>query len=223
MTTQITTFATRLNERMKEKGIKQNDLARIMGVSQQAVSRWCNGTTEPRLEAIPALAKALGVSPGFMAFDEISGGADLPENLITLRHYRFSASCGDELISQDITGVEGITVTQPWFDENIRPYRAGDEERYSLIDARGDSMSPTWESGDILVVDNARRTIDRDGFYVFVYDSTAYAKRVQRIGRSLLIISDNDRYSSFKIEGESLNLVTVCGQIIKSLNIKDLG
>jgi len=224
MTTTNTTFADRLNKRLDEKSLSQIDVARSLGVSQQAVSRWCKGTAQPRLEVIPNLAKFLGVPASFLAFREDEAAAQTEtDDLIRLRRFEFSACCGTDLTAQESCGVETITVTKTWFAQNIsHAFRDGDQSRYSIIDARGDSMSPTWENGDILIVDNLQRSVDRDGFYVFTFDGTSYAKRVQRIGRTLLVISDNDKYESFRLEKDDLNLVTVHGRIIRSMNIKDL-
>ena len=45
-----------------EKGLTQEELAEIFGVSAQAVSRWENGNCYPDLELIPAIASFFGVS-----------------------------------------------------------------------------------------------------------------------------------------------------------------
>lgn len=223
MTTTDTTFADRLNKRLDEKSLSQIDVARSLGVSQQAVSRWCKGTAQPRLDVIPSLAKFLDVPASFLAFRETETTPVESDNLIRLRRYDFSACCGNELSEQDVCGVETITVTRNWFAQNLNhAYREGDSERYTLINARGDSMSPTWESGDILIVDSSQKTLDRDGFYVFTFDGTTYAKRLQRIGRTLLVISDNDKYEPFRIEKGDLELVSINGRIVRTLNVKDL-
>ena len=223
MTTTDTTFADRLNKRLTEKSLSQIDVARSLGVSQQAVSRWCKGTAQPRLEVIPNLAKYLDVPASFLAFREADVVPAESDDLIRLRRFEFAACCGNALAEQEVCGVETITVTRDWFAENINhAYREGDSNRYTLINARGDSMSPTWENGDILIVDIFHKTLDRDGFYVFTYDGTSYAKRVQRIGRTILVISDNDKYEPFRIEKAELDMVTIHGRIVRSLNVKDL-
>lgn len=44
------------------KGITQKELAKAIGVSNQAVSFWEKGTTQPIPEKYEAIAKALGIS-----------------------------------------------------------------------------------------------------------------------------------------------------------------
>lgn len=215
------TFAERLNGLMRERRLKQGDIARSLGVSQQAVSKWCAGAAEPRLEILPQLSKLLDVPAGFMAFAEGEAKSQNDPKWIKIRRYDFAAASGSEITMQEVAGVEQITVSREWFHRHIRHPRA-DTSTYSLINVHGSSMAPTWGDGDVLLVDNLVREIDRDGFYVFTFDGTGYAKRVQRIGRSLLVISDNAKFQPFKIEGDELELVTVHGRIIKALNVTDL-
>ncbi|NTF17121.1 helix-turn-helix transcriptional regulator [Agrobacterium rubi] len=52
----------RLTELRKAAGLKQEDIARILHVSQQSVGRWENGKSEPSLGQLYALADMYGVS-----------------------------------------------------------------------------------------------------------------------------------------------------------------
>lgn len=55
------TFASRLNAILAAHGMSQTDLAKLLGVTSQAVSQWVNGVVEPRGHRVAAIAKALGV------------------------------------------------------------------------------------------------------------------------------------------------------------------
>lgn len=44
----------------KAAGIKQVDLAKILGVGQPSLCAWESGKTQPTADKLPALAKALG-------------------------------------------------------------------------------------------------------------------------------------------------------------------
>ncbi|MBR5446011.1 MAG: helix-turn-helix transcriptional regulator, partial [Clostridia bacterium] len=46
----------------KEKGITQERLAELLGVTPQAVSRWESGAGYPDMEQLPGLASLFGVS-----------------------------------------------------------------------------------------------------------------------------------------------------------------
>lgn len=51
----------RLNEVLKEKHIQQKDLAERLGVSKVSVSYWCNNQTNPSIDTLLNIAKALEV------------------------------------------------------------------------------------------------------------------------------------------------------------------
>jgi hypothetical protein len=58
---ELPAFAQALREWMEAKGISSTDLARALGVSAMAISRWRNGIDMPASGNWPTLADALGV------------------------------------------------------------------------------------------------------------------------------------------------------------------
>ena len=56
------TMGKRIAALRREKGMKQDDLAQLLEVSPQAVSKWENDQTCPDISLLPRLAKSLGVS-----------------------------------------------------------------------------------------------------------------------------------------------------------------
>lgn len=54
-------LAELLSGALQKRGIRQTDLAKEMGLKQQAVSKWMTGETRPRPDMVPALAAALGL------------------------------------------------------------------------------------------------------------------------------------------------------------------
>ena len=57
-----TTLGKRIAMLRREKGMKQDELAEILGVSPQAVSKWENDQTCPDISLLPKLANLLGVT-----------------------------------------------------------------------------------------------------------------------------------------------------------------
>ena len=57
-----TSIGKRIASLRKEKGLKQEELAEMLGVSGQAVSKWENDQTCPDISLLPKLARILGVS-----------------------------------------------------------------------------------------------------------------------------------------------------------------
>lgn len=55
-------IGTRIRLLRKEKGISQDALARQLGVTYQAVSKWENGSTMPDITMLPIIARFFTVS-----------------------------------------------------------------------------------------------------------------------------------------------------------------
>mgnify|MGYP002626442912 CR=1 FL=1 len=73
-------------------GLTQEELARRVGVTRQAVSRWELGQTEPGIETLKALAETLGAPVSMLL--------DLPEGAA------WCQSCGMPLANADMLGTE---------------------------------------------------------------------------------------------------------------------
>ena len=70
-----------------------------------------------------------------------------------------------------------------------------------MIFAQGDSMLPTIEGGDSLLVDHSRREIYDGKIYCVRIEGQLYAKRLQKIPpNTVRVVSDNSKYRSFEID-----------------------
>lgn len=80
-------------------------------------------------------------------------------------------------------------------------------EALSMIAVRGDSMAPTLEDGDSILVDTDVRN-GGEGIQVVRHDGVLLVKRVRRSGRSLQLVSDNPAYPPIAVRaGERLEIV----------------
>ena len=73
------TIGNRIAALRREKNLKQDDLAQMLEVSPQAVSKWENDQTCPDISLLPKLAKILGVS-----VDELLSGKQELQPVVTL-------------------------------------------------------------------------------------------------------------------------------------------
>ena len=73
------TIGKRIDALRREKNLKQDDLAQMLEVSHQAVSKWENDQTCPDISLLPKLAKILGVS-----VDELLSGKQELQPVVTL-------------------------------------------------------------------------------------------------------------------------------------------
>lgn len=73
------TVGKRIAALRREKNLKQDDLAQMLEISPQAVSKWENDQTCPDISLLPKLAKILGVS-----VDELLSGKQELQPVVTL-------------------------------------------------------------------------------------------------------------------------------------------
>lgn len=57
-----TPLAQRIREFRERRKLSRADLARALGIKPPSVHDWENGATAPRLDRLPSLATALGVT-----------------------------------------------------------------------------------------------------------------------------------------------------------------
>jgi transcriptional regulator with XRE-family HTH domain len=73
----MSSFATRLKELRKSKGLSQDDLAEKLGVKsgKQTISNWELGKTEPTVSDIRKIAEVLNTTLSFL-IEGVSGTSD---------------------------------------------------------------------------------------------------------------------------------------------------
>lgn len=72
----------KLNEKIincrKKAGLSQLDLADLLGVSRQSVSKWETGESNPEITKIPPMAKAFGVTADWLLSEEEPAETEAP-------------------------------------------------------------------------------------------------------------------------------------------------
>jgi phage repressor protein C with HTH and peptisase S24 domain len=86
--------------------------------------------------------------------------------------------------------------------------KKGSPEQMSLIKVKGDSMEPTLSSGDMILVDHSRNTIDpQGGIYAIVIDDMIMIKRLHVLGTNKIrIVSDNPHYEPIETTADELKI-----------------
>lgn len=69
-------FAEQLRQIRKEKGLSQEDLAELLDVSRQAVSKWEQGAGYPEVETLLLLSNRLNISLDSLMVRKLPGRAE---------------------------------------------------------------------------------------------------------------------------------------------------
>lgn len=104
-----------------------------------------------------------------------------------------------------------ITLTHQFVENYIHPSRASD---LRFIHAYGDSMAPTLNSGDVLLVDTSVTEVRIDGIYVLRAHDRLFVKRVrQRMDGNFEISSDNPTHKTVDVLNGD-HQVSVIGRVV---------
>jgi len=138
-----------------------------------------------------------------------SGESDSHE--ITLMNAYGSMGEGNECQEEDAP-VDLIRLKKDWVKEYIRPLTS--PKNLYFIHALGDSMMPTLNHGDILLIDAGVKSADIDGVYALRAHKRLFIKRVrQRLDGSHEISSDNPTVKTVDVlNGE--HEVEIIGKVV---------
>lgn len=181
----------RLQNLTKTK-ITQSDLARILNKDRQNINRKAKSGTEVKLSDIRKLENHFNVVliNQCQQNDDINGFVDLPVR----GNITASMGIGIEILDETQTGLYSVS------RKLLRD--VGASQNFSeIILAEGDSMYPTIEGGDNILVDHSKKEIYDGKIYCVRIEGKLYAKRLQLIPpRTVVVISDNPKYKAFEID-----------------------
>lgn len=209
------TFAERLAHAREQAGLTQTQLARQLGLTPQAVQKWEAGGGHPAPSRLPALAQALGVSVDLLLGHKTSAPTASNDAIhVPLLANAASMGYGAEAASEDVIS-DSIALTPQFIHDHIRPTRPS---ALRFIPAYGDSMEPTFRSGDVLLIDTGVREIRIDGIYVLRAHDRLFVKRVrQRLDGSYEVSSDNPTHKTVDVlNGE--HQLDILGRVVWAWN-----
>lgn len=174
----------------------------------------------PSLDKAIAIANAEGVSLQWLATGEqeapTSSGADTvatAQGITYIEKYNVTASAGGGMQVDR----ESIIDYYPFSTEFLKRNRIS-HCKLSIIEARGDSMEPTLESGDDIMIascdNNAHKALQ--GIHVINLDGELRVKRLEYdiMNDGYRIISDNSSYKEEFVKRTELNRMRVIGEVV---------
>ena len=201
------TLADRLTIAIAAAGITKAELARRVGISAPSVNGWFTGKAKfLRGENLLAAARALDVEqewlatgrgPMTRAHSEQATGrsvaiAETECDYVRVQQLDAEAGMGGEVVNDDYPDVVRAMDFTPEYIRGIVGYVPA-PGRLILMTGRGDSMVPTIQPGDTVVVDTGVTSFDGDGLYLINMGSGHQIKRLIDRGR-VHVASDNKAY-----------------------------
>ena len=219
-------YKERIEKAMKAAGVDITELARSVGVSYQAARKVLEGESKAFTAENNAKAAArLNVSSDWLAtgMGDMARNAnsivfsDENEDLVRIPILANSGSMGKGSDTLDADYVVGdLALSAHWINQYIKP---GNLQELKFIHAHGESMSPTFSDGDVLLVDvGSRDPASHEGVYVLDVHGQTYIKRVRmRMSGSLEVSSDNPNIKTVdELNGD--HQVRVLGRVVWAWN-----
>ena len=220
----MTTLSERLTSLMNEKGISQAELARLIGIKQPSVFKILSGETR-NPKKILEIATALNVDPHWLKTGE--GDPDPSYRIVEVSEPQNPNTVRIDILDVEASAGNGAYLSpteqgllSQEFDLTFfrQQFGRADAKHLKLITVKGDSMAPTLESGDLLYVDISENYFAADGLYVFTFDGQTFIKRLQKVGKEMLVISDNPTYKEWTFTQD--DDVFIHGRVIFSMPMK---
>lgn len=188
-------FQDNLRRLRKEKGLTQRQLADKLFVDCSTITKYETGKAVPDYTKQQKLADFFNVSLDFLMgrIDHNISTAELPANTFKIPVLgRIPAGVPFEAI-EDISGY--IEIPEDWI--------SGGKEFFALK-IKGDSMSPDYLCGDIVVFERAETCDTGDDCAVMVNGDDATFKRVERKETGVVLKPLNPEYETLFFSNDEI-------------------
>ena len=205
----------RLRARIRQLGMSVADVARAAGVNRSFVYDILRGRSQvPNLEKLTGIAQVVKVDLEWLLSGKgrVEGDDPITEDyqndFVAIQYASARPSMGGGAIVEDEHGVgRDFHFRRSWIRDRLKAAPS----MMRVMGVEGDSMTPTLQGGDVVLVDMNQRRPVPPGIFVLYDGMGLVAKRLEYIPMSdpprLRIISDNQQYSPYECTAEEVNII----------------
>ena len=204
-------WSYRLKSACADKGLTYAEIARSTGISEDSINKYAQGAVDqPRGTTMDILARVLGVSKLWLLYgiDETSDQqtTDRSRDILNIPAYAFKAGMGGGGVITDEKPTDYWPVPRVYL-RHIRLETAD----LATLTVEGDSMSPTLESGDQILINKTDKNPARGGIFAIHDSNTLVVKRVEKIPGTdpvlLRLISDNQNHGAYDVLAQDTAII----------------
>ncbi|MEI4235197.1 XRE family transcriptional regulator [Roseovarius sp. D22-M7] len=205
----------RLRARIRQLGLSVAEVAREAGVNRSFVYDILRGRSQvPNLEKLTSVATVVKVEPEWLLSGKGRVEGDDPISLdyhnefVAIQYATARPSMGGGAIveGEDHPG-RNFHFRRAWVRDRLK----ASPSMLRVMAVQGDSMMPTLNDGDVILVDMNQRNPVPPGVFVLHDGMGLVAKRLEYVPVSepprVRIISDNHQYSPYECTAEEVNIV----------------
>ena len=205
----------RLRARIRQLGMSVADVARAAGVNRSFVYDILRGRSQvPNLEKLTRIAQVVKVDLEWLLSGKGRVEGDDPINedyqndFVAIQYASARPSMGGGAIVEDEHSVgRDFHFRRSWIRDRLKAAPS----MMRVMGVKGDSMTPTLQDGDVVLVDMNQRSPVPPGVFVLHDGMGLVAKRLEYVPMSepsrVRIISDNQQYSTYECTSEEVNIV----------------
>lgn len=210
-------LSRRVRERADARGLNQTLIAGELGVSTSTVGTYWHGKRLWPTELLAPLSQLLKCSIQWLitgsqapvdttAYVPVSlseNTTDPDEDFVEVLEIDLAYGLGNTFSDGPI-GTQMLRFPRSW----IEAITSTSPKMLTIARGRGDSMQPTIQDGDMVLIDRSQRTIrEQDAIWALTIGDFAMIKRVRAGGERVKILSDNARVPPDDVFHEEVNVV----------------
>ncbi len=213
----LNNFNERLRAEVERIGV--SELARRIGGTRNTLYNWCEKGNIP-LDKLMLLGQH-GVDVQYIVLGLVDSAQNIEQKNETLFDGMFSlipvydvqVSAGHGAFAHGVTEASSALA----FRNDWLAARGLKKEHLLVMQGRGDSMYPTINDGEYMLINSAAKDPMDGHIYVIRSGDMIWVKRVQRnLDSSLLLISDNKAYPPMPLVLDTAADVEVVGKLVNS-------
>lgn len=209
---------------------EMESLATWIGFDQKTFDGWLKKQKVP-LNVLEGLAKKYSSSVEYLLF----GGSEKPpvelilskkgeiekyvaneqspafNNLVRIPQYEIRASAGNGCATHEESVIGFLEASREW----VRNVIHAEPGKLAIITVDGDSMEPSLQHGEQVLLDLRRNRFDNDAVYAIQYNGLLRIKRVQILHNGHIVIkSDNPAYEPETLSNSEAADLRVIGRVL---------
>ena len=172
----------------------------------------------PSLDKAVRIAEVAGVSLQWLATGEgpmRPGEADESKGKIEAEFalipgYNIQVAAGSGVFPDEEQPTRKLAFRHKWLR-----YKGLNEKDLVLVFAKGDSMEPTINDNNTLMIDTSQCDLSDGSIYVIRTDGHLIVKRIQKLwNKGILLLSDNKEYREQQVEPNEADDLEVIGKVV---------
>lgn len=159
-------------------------LAQLSGVSESQLYRYISGKSQPTIEPVVAMARAAGAQLEWLATGHgpmrttPAGVCEPATAYVSCADFvsvpRYGVSTDDQGCIRIEAGAYSYAFYRQWLQA-----RGLEPDQLALVPARGSSMAPLIQEGQLILVDRRVTRVEGEGVYLLALDGSLLAKILQ--------------------------------------------